>query len=130
MSWWRQFERLSCLCYLIIVLSVHWVCLFCSQIKTRGCIWLLFEIIYLDSCLNSFNLIIAINYSIMFFTWIFIEVYQTLLVSFFIFQSTIRAGLAIINYQDSCFTLGFTSCLVSTPRVQYQHTTCYYQLPR
>lgn len=25
MSWWCQFERLSCLCYLIIVLSVHWV---------------------------------------------------------------------------------------------------------
>lgn len=24
-SWWCQFERLSCLCYLIIVLSVHWV---------------------------------------------------------------------------------------------------------
>lgn len=85
MSWWRQFERLSCLCYLIIVLSVHWVCLFCSQIKTRGCIWLLFEIIYLDSCLNSYltNLIIAIKYSIMFITWILIEVYQILLVSLF-----------------------------------------------
>lgn len=32
----------------------------------------------------------------------------------FIFQSTIQAKLAIVNYQDSCFISGFTSCSVST----------------
>lgn len=47
-SWRRHFGRLLYIIYLTIVLSVHWVCLFCSQIWDMwllSCIWLLIEII-------------------------------------------------------------------------------------
>lgn len=52
-SWRRHFiclcfERLLYIIYLTIVLSFHWVCLFCSQVWDMwllSCIWLLIEII-------------------------------------------------------------------------------------
>lgn len=69
---------------------------------------LLFEIIYLDSCLNKKNKQMKALRSTIQSCWSI-----SLLVSFFMSMSTIQTKLSIINNQHSCLISSVISCSVS-----------------